>query len=47
MPAAEPFTDDTVFFRMPNVELLNYYRGTDPLAIYVMPDTKSSKVEKR
>ncbi len=32
---------------MLNVELLSYYRGTDPITVYVMPDPKSTKIEKR
>lgn len=44
---APPFGDSTVFFRMPNCELLNYYRGTAPVTVYVMPDPKSAEIEKR
>ena len=45
--AAPPFDDSTVFFRMSNCELLNYYRGTGPLAVYVMPDPRSAETERR
>ena len=32
---------------MSNCELLNYYRGTAPLTIYVMPDPTSAETERR
>ena len=32
---------------MTNCELLNYYRGTAPLAVYVMPDPASAETERR
>jgi len=44
---APPFDDSTVFFRMSNVELLNYYRGSAPLSVYVMPDPTTAETEKR
>lgn len=43
--AAPPLDQKTVFFRMKNSELLNFYRGR-PLDLLFMPDPKSPKIER-
>ena len=42
---APAFDDNTVFFRMKNSELLNFYRGS-AIELLFMPDEKSPKIER-
>jgi predicted cupin superfamily sugar epimerase len=42
---ADPFDRETVFFRMRNSELLNFYVG-HPVTLYLMPDRNSATIEK-